>query len=88
MTTLAVSVDEKGWSEIDKFFVEKKLWPRGALPLTILLNSDASMAQAYGSTKYPETYFIDRNFKIIRKFVGTQNWTSPEIAQWITEHAK
>ncbi len=60
----------------------------GDLPLTILMNSDASVSNSYGTTQFPETYFINRKFKIIRKFVGTQNWTSAEIVKWTREHSK
>lgn len=85
--TLAVSVDQD-WATIDKFFAEKKLWPRKELPLTIFLSNDGTAAAAYGTSKFPETYFIDRNFRIIRKFIGAQNWTSQEIMQWVKEHSK
>lgn len=86
LETIAVSVDTE-WKAIDGLFLEKKFWPRGALPLTILLNADGQVAESYGTSKYPETYFIDRNFKIVRKFVGPQNWTSQEIVQWIAERS-
>lgn len=87
LETVAISVDER-WAPVHKLFREKKFWPRGSLPLTILLNSDASVAGAYGTTKYPESFFIDRNYKVIRKFVGPQNWTSREIMTWIAEHSR
>ena len=85
--TIAVSVDTE-WGVIERFFAEKKLWSGASLPLTILLDADGKVASAYGSGKYPETYFIDRNFKIARKFVGPQNWMSQEITGWLKEHSK
>ena len=35
----------------------------------------------YGTYRFPETYVIDKNGMIRRKFIGAQEWTSPEIAQ-------
>jgi hypothetical protein len=32
---------------------------------------------------WPETYAIDRNGIIRRKFVGPQDWTSPEISSYL-----
>jgi cytochrome c biogenesis protein CcmG, thiol:disulfide interchange protein DsbE len=36
-------------------------------------------AAGYGTSMYPETYIIDRRGKIARKFVGQQQWDSPEM---------
>ncbi len=37
----------------------------------------------YGTFKFPETFVIDRNGKIVRKFIGAQDWTSPEIVDYL-----
>jgi cytochrome c biogenesis protein CcmG, thiol:disulfide interchange protein DsbE len=37
----------------------------------------------YGTFKFPETYVIDRTGKIVRKFIGAQEWTSPEIVDYL-----
>lgn len=39
--------------------------------------------EVYGTFKYPETYVIDRNGKILRKFIGATDWTSPDIVQYL-----
>ncbi len=39
--------------------------------------------QIYGSFKYPETYIIDRNGKIVRKFIGATDWTAPDIVDYL-----
>jgi peroxiredoxin len=36
-------------------------------------------AADYGTSMYPETYVIDRKGRIARKFVGPQEWDSPEM---------
>lgn len=37
------------------------------------------IARAYGTTLIPDTYIIDRNGKLLRKFYGPQQWDSPEM---------
>lgn len=41
----------------------------------------------YGTFRYPETYIIDKNGMIRRKFIGPQEWTSPEIVSYLKKLA-
>ena len=41
----------------------------------------------YGSFAYPETYVIDKNGVVRRKFIGPQEWTSPEIVEYLRKLA-
>lgn len=41
--------------------------------------------EIYGTFKFPETYVIDRNGKIVRKFVGPTDWTAPDIVQYLNK---
>lgn len=43
---------------------------------------------AYGTTRPPETYIIDKNGVIRRKFIGPADWTSPEILSYINKLEK
>ena len=38
---------------------------------------------AFGTTRPPETYIIDGQGKIRRKFIGAQDWTNPEIVNYL-----
>jgi thiol-disulfide isomerase/thioredoxin len=38
---------------------------------------------AFGTTRPPETYIIDEQGKIRRKFIGPQDWTNPEIMNYL-----
>lgn len=38
---------------------------------------------AFGTTRPPETYIIDAQGRIRRKFIGAQDWTSPEIENYL-----
>ncbi len=37
----------------------------------------------YGTFKFPETYVIDKDGVIRRKFIGEADWTSPEIVAYL-----
>jgi cytochrome c biogenesis protein CcmG/thiol:disulfide interchange protein DsbE len=39
----------------------------------------------YGTVQIPETYIIDRQGVLRRKFIGAQNWTSPEITGYLSK---
>jgi len=38
----------------------------------------------YGTFKFPETYVIDSEGVMRRKFIGPVNWTTPEIMDYLT----
>jgi cytochrome c biogenesis protein CcmG/thiol:disulfide interchange protein DsbE len=41
-------------------------------------------ANKYGTFKMPETYIIDRNGVIRRKFIGPVDWRQPEIVEYLS----
>lgn len=43
----------------------------------------ARVRKMYGTIKIPETYVVDRQGVLRRKFVSAQNWTSPEILDYL-----
>jgi len=69
---LGVSVDEDG-AAYDKFLKDQ------AVVFPTYRDSTKKSAGDYGTSMYPETYVIDRHGKIARKFVGAQQWDSPEM---------
>jgi cytochrome c biogenesis protein CcmG/thiol:disulfide interchange protein DsbE len=46
-------------------------------------DADHRVSGLYGSFKFPETYVIDRNGVMQRKFIGAVEWTSPTITDWL-----
>ncbi len=50
--------------------------------LTVLDGRNRSNA-LYGTFRPPETFVIDKNGTIRRKFIGPQDWTSPEIVRFL-----
>jgi thiol-disulfide isomerase/thioredoxin len=43
----------------------------------------ARSSTLYGTFRWPESYIIDRDGILRRKFVGPQDWTSPEIVKYL-----
>jgi cytochrome c biogenesis protein CcmG, thiol:disulfide interchange protein DsbE len=51
--------------------------------ITTILDLSQKSNLAYGTTRPPETYIIDASGTIRRKFIGAQDWTSPEIVNYL-----
>jgi peroxiredoxin len=45
---------------------------------------DQKTSSLYGTHGWPETYVIDRNGVVRRKFIGAVEWTSPEVVDYLT----
>lgn len=80
---LGVSADDD-LEAYEKFLkVEEVIFPTYRDPSVYLdpsTNSPISpIARAYGTALFPDTYIIDRNGKLLRKFYGPQQWDSPEM---------
>lgn len=39
----------------------------------------------YGTFKFPETYVIDRDGIVRRKFIGAVDWNQPEIVDFLSK---
>ncbi len=80
ITVLAVSTDED--AEAYRRFIRE----RNIQLLTVRDAAQKSNA-LYGTIKFPETYVIDRNGVVRRKFIGPVEWTKPEIISYLTKLA-
>ncbi len=76
VTVVAISMDE------DATAYERFLRRNNVNLLTIRDPSQRINAM-YGTVQIPETYVIDRQGVLRRKFVSAQNWTSPEILDYL-----
>lgn len=76
VTVLAVSVDvdEKAYHSFLKDH---------HVDLITVRDSSQKNANSYGTFKFPETYVIDRNGRMRRKFLGAIDWTSPDILEFL-----
>jgi thiol-disulfide isomerase/thioredoxin len=76
LAILAVSIDEDP-AAYSGFIVRRHV------DLVTVRDPAQSAANLFHTEMWPETYVIDRNGIIRRKFVGPQDWTSPEIRAYL-----
>jgi len=77
VTVLGVSID------VDEAAYKKFLQQHGVTFITVRDPEQKSSA-LYGTTGWPETFIVDRQGVLRRKFVGPVDWTDPEIMQYLT----
>jgi peroxiredoxin len=77
VTVLGVSID------VDEGAYKKFLQQHGVTFLTVR-DPDQKSASLYGTTGWPETFIVDRQGVLRRKFVGPVDWNDPEIVQYLT----
>lgn len=51
--------------------------------MTVVLDTTDQSNRAFGTSRPPETYIIDKKGMIRRKFIGAQNWNDPEILAYL-----
>src|SRR5271155_1590187 len=76
VTVLAVSVDADD-NSYRRFLSEHNV------NLLSVRDPDQKSNGLYGTFKYPETYIIDRNGVVRRKFIGAVDWTEPEVIDFL-----
>ena len=74
VVAVSVDVDEKAYQQ----FVKDH-----NVNLITVRDPSGKSNQLYGTFKFPETYIIDRNGVMRRKFIGAVDWTEPEITQFL-----
>jgi peroxiredoxin len=76
VTVFAVSLD------LDENAYHRFLKNRKVDLLTVR-DPDKKSSELYGTFGYPETYIIDTNGVVRRKFIGPVDWTKPEIIEYL-----
>jgi cytochrome c biogenesis protein CcmG, thiol:disulfide interchange protein DsbE len=78
VVVLAVSIDEDD-AAYHKFLKDYKL-----SSMTTVRDGAQKSSALFGTMGWPETYIIDRNGVIRRKFIGAVDWTSPSITDYLS----
>jgi len=81
VVVLGISVDQKK-DDYEKFL--KKV----TLNFEAAHDPSADISVEYGTFKYPETYVIDRNGKVLEKFIADRDWMDPQIIARLKGYAK
>jgi peroxiredoxin len=72
VVVLGVSVDKNA----DAY---RQFLSRTKVDFQIARDPEANISASYGTFKYPETYIINREGKVVQKIIGPTNWTAPEM---------
>ena len=78
VTVLAVSVD------VDESAYRRFVRDHNVNLLTVR-DPDQKSPALYGTHLFPETYVVDRNGVMRRKFIGAVDWTEPEIVDFLSK---
>jgi cytochrome c biogenesis protein CcmG, thiol:disulfide interchange protein DsbE len=78
VVVLGVSIDTDD-AAYHKFLKDYKI------NLVTVRDGDQKSSALYGTTGWPETYIIDRNGVIRRKFIGAVDWNSSEITDYLSK---
>jgi cytochrome c biogenesis protein CcmG/thiol:disulfide interchange protein DsbE len=57
----------------------RKFLQRFRVPFQTARDPEADIAASYGTYKFPETYIIGRDGKVLQKIVGPQDWMTPQV---------
>lgn len=78
LTILAVSVDDDP-NAYHQFLINHQI------DITTVRDAAQKANMLYGTIQFPETYVIDRKGILRRKFIGAQDWTNPEILDYLSK---
>ncbi|PSH05325.1 MAG: TlpA family protein disulfide reductase [Acidobacteria bacterium] len=78
VTVFAVSMDQD--EAAYRAFTLKRM-----AGLLTVRDPDHKSSAMYGTFAYPESFLIDKDGKIQRKFVGPVEWTSPEMIDYFNK---
>jgi peroxiredoxin len=78
VVVLGVSIDDDA-SAYHKFLKDY------SVNMVTVRDVDRKTPTLYGTFGWPESYVIDRNGVIRRKFIGAVEWTSPEIMDYLSK---
>jgi len=76
IAVVAISIDQDD-------AIYRSFLARNHVNLVTIRDESERINSLYGTVQIPETYVIDRNGILRRKFVSAQNWTSPEILDYL-----
>ncbi len=79
---LAISIDNEGNEAV------QKLLGRLGITLPVLLDPSSQVAKQYGITGVPETFIISPSGVVLKKIVGSMDWSSPETLAYLNDAMK
>lgn len=63
----------------------KQFLQRSPLAYLTARNPSQEINLSYGTVQYPESYLIDRNGKVLEKYISVQPWASPQMIEHVKD---
>ncbi len=78
---VTIAVDEGGAAAVERFF------NRTGQRLPTVLDSSGESVRLYGVTGIPETFVIDKQGMVVKKFIGPLDWSDPDMVAYLKQLA-
>jgi len=78
VVVLGVSVDEDEQAY-------RQLVQKAGVEFLTVRDPGRKVSHQYGTFKYPETYFIDRQGKVVQKVIGQADWSEAQMVQYMEQ---
>jgi peroxiredoxin len=79
VVVLGVNVDRS--EQVYQQFIQ-----RSGISFANAFDPAADISARFGTFKFPETYLINREGRVLEKFVGPETWTNPDVVERIQRH--
>jgi cytochrome c biogenesis protein CcmG, thiol:disulfide interchange protein DsbE len=56
---------------------------RNQLSFLVARDPEENISSSYGTFKWPETYVVNRDGRVVQKHIGPRDWTDPQIVNSI-----
>ncbi len=76
VVAISVDADERAY---------RKFLKDHSVDLLTVRDPDQKSNNLYGTFKFPESYIIDRDGVLRRKFIGPVDWSQPEIVEFLSK---
>ncbi|MCW5978570.1 MAG: TlpA family protein disulfide reductase [Bryobacteraceae bacterium] len=76
VVVLGVSVDEDEGAY-------RRFLERAGVSFSTARDPEAALADKFGTYRYPETYVINRDGKVVQKIIGEADWTDARMVSYI-----
>jgi cytochrome c biogenesis protein CcmG/thiol:disulfide interchange protein DsbE len=79
---VAIAVDQS-WAVIEEFFLRNPQLRPIRDRMILVLDPDSKVANSFGSSRFPETFLINRELVIDNKFIGAQPWSDTRMLPYL-----
>ncbi|MGZ3692780.1 MAG: peroxiredoxin family protein [Bdellovibrionota bacterium] len=79
---VAVAIDQN-WAALEEFFARNPKLRFIRDRMILVLDPQSEIAASFGSSRFPETFLINREMVIDNKFIGAQPWSDARMLPYL-----